>query len=317
MTSREARIRRQKSKATSQSKGPRRQRRPPQTHLELDAAIDELIAKYGTHNQLPAGASLYHYTNRTGFRGIVSTRRFWAVAHSSAVKDSSEGRHAESTISPLLAKLVEDGGFAAVVIRRATEMRSKASFTQTGTYRVGISCFSTTSNGERHWREHARAGDGPGFCLRIPVLYEPWEIPHVGMSLVRVIYDPSAMEARLRNAVCQVLRMAAPRREVELAASGVARLCDVSAVLMKSPDYAWEAEYRRVALSEMGHDEVWSAGERPRMELAVRRDGLPLEIEEVHVDGSDFDIADTEGFLREHGYGANGVQMPGVKRRTK
>jgi hypothetical protein len=91
--------------------------RLPQTSAEVDKALDQLIDRYVAH-RLVDGDGLFHYTPMAGFRGIVSSREMWAVAHNNAEKDGFEGRHAEPIVIGVLDELGASPGFAAEVARR-------------------------------------------------------------------------------------------------------------------------------------------------------------------------------------------------------
>jgi hypothetical protein len=265
---------------------------------KADRAIDAIVAGLDSYNWRKIG-TICHYTNADGFYGMLRTRRIWATsAARMGPKDTQEMQHAEEFIEQAFDSVARK---RPDLIRRVRAIRSEHSVIHHDS--VGIACFTTKKNSDRHWREHGRSDHGTAFCVELRFIDEKIRPPSgLGVSFLRVRYDGAALRESVRDAAMRILLVDGNWPAIDaIRVTGLARIADIAAVCFKEPTaYSWEHEHRMVAIVAGNAARGWwitSAG-KPHLELQLRANDQPPALASVLIKGPQEERERAECFLR-------------------
>jgi hypothetical protein len=132
---------------------------------------------------MPVPDILYHYTDQTGFLGIIETKSFWAskIRH---LNDTSEFLHGISVASALLRESAQS---ATDNLTRKYCETMEGSLNRVGQINVFVVCFSANGNLLSQWRAYSKAGIGYSLGFDTAILERLG--PKQGFRLAECIYD--------------------------------------------------------------------------------------------------------------------------------
>lgn len=140
--------------------------------------------KLGSHDALPPGARIYHYTSKAGMRAILASRHLRAY-HILEQTDYTEVRYAASRLRSRI-----DRRYAFAEDEKEAELYGalRQTMRQVGAADIFVLSFSDGGVRDPMWRLYAERGTGFSFCIPIPHT-EKWP----GLSIVtRCNYDTDA-----------------------------------------------------------------------------------------------------------------------------
>jgi len=269
-------------------------------------------------------APLYHYTNGTGFMGIIETGKIWAT-HFDYLNDSRELRHGEEIVleeaRAFVAELPE-GSAGRYLMEYFIQLDPFVSLTRL--WDVYLASFSESGDQLSQWR--AYGCDGSGFAVGFRTLPRPHgEDDDAGapLDLIKCEYRPDIFKKKIREILvevtCHYEDFARSKAETDEARRAI-------------HDSAWKSLFKRIAtevprLKHKSFDEEreWRLAVLPIPDQAksitkfrARRGGLCPYVEiDVRGPGGRIDLADVvvgpgqdpqrslksaRMFLKQHGY---------------
>jgi len=242
----------------------------PLTDKAFEDAVDAMVEERIREFQPPTSRVLFHYTDPTGFLGIVRDRLIYAT-DSRFMNDPRESRHA---FDLLRAEADDVTNVAIEDLCKRDVLLKHSSY---------LTCLSELGDSLGQWR--AYGADGLGFAVGLDTAAIPKTAAQVGDDaavttalpvLFRVIYD-DAKKRRFLGDVKDLLTysqtLGAPLQKT--AFSGAQRLMSLFAMTFKHSAFAEEKEWRLTWLGGfMGNRQAW-----PRKFRATQRYGLAPYLE--------------------------------------
>jgi len=209
------------------------------TPRAFEEAIDKHIARW-TGDQVSPPGLLYHYTDPTGFLGIVGERTIYAT-DARFLNDRAESTHAFDLLSK--------GETDAAMLLAIAKLRKGNAVTLHGCY---LTCLSEDCDSLSQWRAYGADALGFAIGLETDAVHQAsaTAIPTVDVRyplLLRVVYDDAAKAGSLQD-VKDLLRYSLVREPTysDLAFRGAQTLMTFYAITFKHAAFAEEREWRLV-----------------------------------------------------------------------
>jgi Protein of unknown function (DUF2971) len=301
----------------------RRGRRPNGKHRHQPN-----LAKFFERVVLTAGEAsphrvLYHYTNRLGAIGILTSQTFWSTAHD-CTNDDAELISANAAVIAVAEECQKNAtGGARQVLDIFLEHFPTSMVTDLGIVYLG--CFSTARDDESQWRNYGE--NGSGVCLGVRVIEERGPVLSDRVSItLEVNYSETTLRQWLRETfrtICSALaRAQSIRKNHEEGLNALYRIAAYASIKAKQEKWKSEQEVRlatfapnqsRIAPSERKS----SDGKIIRyLPVSVRADGKLIALDEIIIGSNQEDTErvreEFETLLAAKGYTAGSAEYPRI-----
>jgi len=293
--------------------------RPKEIMALTSAALDEIERELtpATPHDVPPGP-LYHYTDASGFKGIVSTGSLWAT-HYGFLNDTEELLIGERVVSNVASDLLR----TATGLQRHFLTQFLKEYEQESLTKIAHLCVASLSeDGDSlsQWRAYAAGGGGYsiGFSqFRLPdAEAAPAPDAQMGLWLMRCVYDKSAIEAEARTMLSTLTAAfeaktnahggdsPAPSQIGALILAVAMRRSATVALRLKHDAFREEREWRLIAFPNVGQEaavmqfRASARGLVPYVILDQRLTGDQLALSRVFV-----------GPTQDQGYGSSAAAL--------
>jgi hypothetical protein len=129
---------------------------------EFDASAEKVIATFLVPlDAQPAPATIYHYTNDVGLKGILESGKIW-LSDIFNLNDPSEVRHGFSHVVKILGARAANGPKISKLFAKSIDYFAQQGFVQAAAHYF-VCSFSSAGDDLGQWR--AYADNGRGFAL--------------------------------------------------------------------------------------------------------------------------------------------------------
>lgn len=216
----------------------------------IEPILDSVVNNSYRHRPVQV---LYHYTDWSGARGIISNQHIWETAHD-CVNDDHELESAHEVILEVAHKLLrKSGGAATRSLYHFIQAYERLKISEMKT--IYIACFSSARDDEYQWKHYAASGRG--LCLGIRVLNEAVPISDIlASALLEVDYSQASWKKYIQTSfkkICASLSQYKPTpQNIHEGTSALFRIAAFTAIRAKKPKWAPEQEFRHVTIIRDG-----------------------------------------------------------------
>jgi len=206
---------------------------------------------------------VWHYTDASGARGILSSRQFWLVSSLSA-EDRQEVHWGNALVCAAALRLDETLGGHPALDALLNDHTASLFLNEP---EIFVACFTDCADDERHWR--ARSPDGAAFVLDSQILSHTSRVSSVGATrLLRVQYDNVRVRTLASGYYRRVLDLVeeVPPPQWRWAAQWLMET-GFLAFFTKRASWSWEREFRLVGRGIFKSEVIQSEPRRLELEL--------------------------------------------------